>query len=677
MTPKGRHILPYALTFPRAHCPALLAGLGLLLGAPAAAQTPAGDVPPVSPASTPALPEAAPGTPVVQVLPGSPPPGPSTLGNAFVDAANARLSQALFGGLGTLSVSSADIGHKGLLRLAAFGQYYDTTNWPAGGEQTSRTAGLLAVDFVPLDFLELYASVSTATATSTTDTTRRTASTDGDFGLGAKLAWRLSPAFALAVDVRVMHLAGVGTAPAGHRLSPYLLFAWTPPWPLRVGLQLGAQWQWNTVDVSFPTGGAEFALSSTAYNQLVAGLSLEFPLPGVTPFFEYTTGYPLDVPGGTLVGLGGLRLPIHAALPHQMSAGLKFTLVENLTLLFAGQFSLQSNVALGVPAIPPWNFVFAATYAVDLFPTPATRVVVQHLDVPRAAPPTTFAVAGLVVDAATQAPLGAVVVTVDGGQESPVASDTAGHFLTRPLPAGPVRLRLQRDGYQDGLVEAVVESEQSAPLRAALTPMVPRARFLLSTTARRHPIAAHVQLTGAETQALDTQADAAPTRLSVLPGVYLAEVTAEGYLAQLREVAVSAGAELQLAFELQPAPRRKHVVLRDDRLELLVQVHFAPGSAVLGADSGPLLDEVVDAVVRLFLKRVRVEGYTDATGSHAANLRLSQARAEAVVDYLVQHGMPRGRLEAKGYAEARPLAPNITARGRELNRRVEIVVLEK
>jgi OmpA-OmpF porin, OOP family len=677
VTLKATHILPYALTFPRAYRPALLAGLGFFLGAPAAAQTPAVDVPAVPVASTPALPEAAPGTPVVQLVPGSPPPGPSTLGNAFVDAANARLSQALFGGLGTLSVSSADIGRKGLLRFAAFGQYYDTANWPAGGEQTSRTAGLVAVDFVPLDFLELYATISTATATSTTDTTHRAASTDGDFGLGAKLAWRLSPAFALAVDVRGAHLAGVGTAPASHRMAPYVLFAWTPPWPLRLGVQLGAQFQWNSVPLSYPTGGAEVALSSTAYNQLLAGLSLEFPLPIVTPFFEYTTGYPLDVPGGTLVGLGGLRLPIHAALPHQMNAGLKFTLVENLTLLVAGQFSLQSSVAVGVPAIPPWNVVFAATYVVDLFPTPATRLVVQHLDVPRAAPSTTFAVAGVVVDAATQAPLGAVVVTVDGGRESPVASDAAGHFLTRPLPPGPVRLRLVRDGYQDALVEAVVQPEEAPPLRAALTPLPPRARFLLSTTVQRRPVAAHVTLTGAETQVVDTQAGAAPTRVTVLPGAYLAEVTAEGYLAQLREVEVSAGAELQLAFDLQSAPKRKHVVLREDRLELLVQVHFAPGSAVLVADSYPLLDEVVDAVVRLSLKRVRVEGYTDSSGSHAANLRLSQARAEAVTDYLVQRGVPRDRLEAKGYAEARPLAPNLTARGRELNRRVEIVVLEK
>ena len=131
------------------------------------------------------------------------------------------------------------------------------------------------------------------------------------------------------------------------------------------------------------------------------------------------------------------------------------------------------------------------------------------------------------------------------------------------------------------------------------------------------------------------------------------------------------------AIDLQPEPKKKRVLFRDDRLELLVQVHFAPGRANILADSYPLLDEVVDAVVRFGIKRVRVEGYTDSSGTRAANVRLSQARAEAVTDYLAQKGIPRKRLEAKGFGDARPIAPNLTARGRELNRRVEIVVLER
>jgi OOP family OmpA-OmpF porin len=647
---------------------------------------------------------------VVRTIPGSPPPGPSTLGDAFVDARNTRLAQGLFGGLATLNVSSADIGSAGVLRFAAFGQYYNNTGWPRGSDEATRTAGLFALDFVALDWLEFYASYS-ASSTSNTGSNPHFISAVGDVGLGAKASWRLSSLFALAVDLRASRFPGVGTqdiAQAGYTLAPYLLFAWTPPIPLRLGVQFGAQFQWNSVVLS---QGAEddIALGQTTYNQLLGGISLEFPIPIVTPFFEYTTGLPLNVKNDTLIGANGSALPIHAALPHQINVGLKFSLVENLTFLLVGQFGLQSNVALGVPAIPPWNFVFAATYAVDLFPKPATRVVVQQVPIPEAPPPpSTGTVVGLVTDAATLKPLAGVVVTeatqplppasgvvapdattqktppgavgtARAAEMAPVATDAAlGQFVTRPLKPGPVKLRLQKDGYQEVLLDALVEAGKATQLQAALTQVAKSSRFLVTTTARRKPVAATLKFSGVEAKLVETKADAiGPLAVPAVPGAYTVEVTAPGYLAQVREVEVSAGAELQLAFDLQPEPKKKRVLFRDDRLELLVQVHFAPGKATILADSYPLLDEVVDAVVRFGIKRVRVEGYTDSSGGRAANLRLSQARAEAVTEYLAQKGLSRNRLEAKGYGDARPIAPNLTARGRELNRRVEIVVLEK
>jgi OOP family OmpA-OmpF porin len=623
-----------------------------------------------------------PGETVVRIIPGSPPPGPSTLGDNLVDARNMRLSQGLFGGLASaLNVSSAEIGGAGVLRFAAFGQYYNNSGWPRASDQATRTAGLFALDFVVLDWLELYASYA-ASSTSNTNSNPHFISAVGDVGLGAKASFRLSRNFALALDLRASRFPGVGTqdiAQAGYTLAPYLLFAWTPSLPLRLTVQFGAQFQWNSVAL---TSDAEdnIALNRTTYNQLLGGISLEFPIPVVTPFFEYTTGFPLNVKNDTLIGAGGSALPIHAALPHQMNVGLKFSLVENLTFILAGQFGLQSNVALGVPAIPPWNFVFAATYAVDLFPKPATKVVVQQVPTPEAPPPpSTGTVVGLVTDATTHKPLGNVVVAVEGSELGPVATDAAaGQFVTRPLKPGPVKLRLQKDGYQEILTDAVVEAGRATQVQAALTPAVKSSRFLVTTTARKKPVAATVKFSGAETKVVETKADATePLAVPAVPGAYTVEVTAAGYLAQVREVEVSAGAELQLAFELQPEPKKKRVLFRDDKLELLVQVHFAPGRAAILADSYPLLDEVVDAVVRFGIKRVRVEGYTDSSGTRTANLRLSQARAEAVTEYLERKGLSPKRLEAKGYGDARPIAPNLTARGRELNRRVEIVVLEK
>ena len=73
--------------------------------------------------------------------------------------------------------------------------------------------------------------------------------------------------------------------------------------------------------------------------------------------------------------------------------------------------------------------------------------------------------------------------------------------------------------------------------------------------------------------------------------------------------------------------------------------------------------------------RVEISGHTDNIGSDRANQKLSDQRAQSVVDYLVKNDIAKDRLEAKGYGKTRPIATNKTEEGRQENRRVEIEVL--
>ena len=79
-----------------------------------------------------------------------------------------------------------------------------------------------------------------------------------------------------------------------------------------------------------------------------------------------------------------------------------------------------------------------------------------------------------------------------------------------------------------------------------------------------------------------------------------------------------------------------------------------------------------EAAAKANADRIAVGGHTDNTGSRALNERLSQARAESVKQYLVDHGVSADRLEAKGYAWDRPVATNKTIAGRAMNRRTEL-----
>lgn len=69
-----------------------------------------------------------------------------------------------------------------------------------------------------------------------------------------------------------------------------------------------------------------------------------------------------------------------------------------------------------------------------------------------------------------------------------------------------------------------------------------------------------------------------------------------------------------------------------------------------------------------------IEGHTDEVGTHADNMRLSQSRADNMVNFLEKRGIARSRLQAVGYGDTRPIADNNTEVGRRLNRRIDAVI---
>jgi len=111
-------------------------------------------------------------------------------------------------------------------------------------------------------------------------------------------------------------------------------------------------------------------------------------------------------------------------------------------------------------------------------------------------------------------------------------------------------------------------------------------------------------------------------------------------------------------------PERTPVILRG--------VIFETGKSALKPESFTVLDIVAQSLNANPEIRIEIAGYTDNTGSSTTNLRLSQARADAVRAYLGSKGVAPGRMVTKGYGATNPIAPNTTAAGRAQNRRVEL-----
>lgn len=121
-------------------------------------------------------------------------------------------------------------------------------------------------------------------------------------------------------------------------------------------------------------------------------------------------------------------------------------------------------------------------------------------------------------------------------------------------------------------------------------------------------------------------------------------------------------------------PKYDKVVVARDKLELKEKVYFAWDQAKIEEASFPVLDQVVQALKDNKGFQVQVEGHADSSGADDHNQTLSEKRAEAVVDYITAHGVPRERIASKGFSSSVPTDNNGTVAGRENNRRVEFVV---
>jgi large repetitive protein len=114
------------------------------------------------------------------------------------------------------------------------------------------------------------------------------------------------------------------------------------------------------------------------------------------------------------------------------------------------------------------------------------------------------------------------------------------------------------------------------------------------------------------------------------------------------------------------------------KIVILEKVFFDTGKATIQERSFELLDQVATVLkANPHLKKVRVDGHSDSTGKAAFNRLLSQRRAEAVRQRLIDSGVAASRLEAEGFGPDKPISSNKTSAGRESNRRVEFTIVEE
>jgi len=119
-------------------------------------------------------------------------------------------------------------------------------------------------------------------------------------------------------------------------------------------------------------------------------------------------------------------------------------------------------------------------------------------------------------------------------------------------------------------------------------------------------------------------------------------------------------------------PDAKVVSVHDCGINL--HVHFKTDSYEIKSSSLPRIKKFAEYLKSHPDLKATIVGYTDSRGSAEYNQKLSENRAKAVYQKLIEYGVPASRLSYKGMGEANPVASNATKEGRALNRRIEAVL---
>lgn len=138
---------------------------------------------------------------------------------------------------------------------------------------------------------------------------------------------------------------------------------------------------------------------------------------------------------------------------------------------------------------------------------------------------------------------------------------------------------------------------------------------------------------------------------------------------QQRDQATEQAARLQAEVDqlkAKPTPRGLVLTLGD--------VLFDTGKAQLNPGAARKLDQLAQFLTEHPERRVQIDGFTDSVGTESYNQTLSQARADAVKSALVTRGIDASRVGSQGYGKGFPVADNADSGGRQLNRRVEVVI---
>jgi outer membrane protein OmpA-like peptidoglycan-associated protein len=618
------------------------------------------------------------------------------------------------GATGIDTVMSADPGPQGTVRFKLGFSFFSADDFPADGSSNDFSGARLALSWTPIEYLEVFGSLR---STSNVNEAGSPAllQTQGDTVLGLKGGAFVTDMIAVGGAASVHLLPGFGEGSyAGGGTSAWLRGLATFDWrkgeklPLRLLVDLGYYFENSDAleDDPEPPIIREWGLQTARYNRITFGLALDAPVHEyISPFLEYR----LDIP--QLVRIEdkgeGSRDFAFGSFPHFLTPGLRGFPNPNLALEAMVRIGLADAPFTGVPQTPPWTVILGISYTLDPRPLIIEREIVKEVK-PKKPPtpprPPEGRIIGRVVDAKSGGPIPGVRILYKGGKpvaKTPQLTDGNGRFTSYRFQPGEVSVWASLDPYKPASVKAEVVAKQDTEvvLRLEVDPEKAQGRLRVrafDNRAQTTDATVEVRTGSADGEVVEsgpTSPDT-PYEVELKPGRYFVTVQVDRRRVKpvTREVEVKGGerADLRVPLEVKgrsrprtatraPTPEKKRsggLARRGKNTIVLARrVEFEPDTAKVTARGREVLDAVV-AVMKKNpgVKSVRIDGHTHNRGTEADQKRLGNERARAVKSYMVSRGVTPGRLGTRSVGAAKPAAPNLTARDRARNERVEFVI---
>jgi outer membrane protein OmpA-like peptidoglycan-associated protein len=561
----------------------------------------------------------------------------------------------------------------GSLSLSMSFDYFSGQDVVRTGDEVRRLLGHLALSWTPIEYLEAFVGVHARAVRNDMGDPDLVQSV-GDLNLGLKGIYPVSDAVSIAAMLNVNFPAGAGQVGFDFGATGVDLLAMST-FDLRAAAEVPLRFHVNLGYIIDNTASLfPFVLDRTErfgqgvydYDRVFIGLAADAPLKYITPSIEWTLQWPNGAQCEALVEQQCVGEVGFSSYPSFLTIGTRGEIVDGLSANVAMDIGLTTAESQGTPAIPGWNLAFGLAYIFN----PSEKEP-EYVEVPIEVPAAVSHVEGTVVAVGSGEPIeGARVRYVDTEFTDQITGED-GRFRTFDFaPGTEVTIEISHPEYVSTQMNVAITEEVASgviELESSFTGSLVTGRVVTST-----PADAVISFRGAQNYDVEVEDDGT-YELELEPGDYRVIAHAPGYRGARSRVTLEAGRH-ERDWQLD--------ALRPDELFRLTGDGFTfadPAARVtfdadenLTPESMALLDDVGG-----FLRdeattgRIIVRSHTDPRETIDEELQLTAMRADRVVGYLIEQGVPAARLEADGVGSAEPLFPNVTDRNRRQNNRVE------